>query len=95
MPTLIIDNVPLPLYDRIQDLAKTRHQTPAAAVLEVLESALSGTEPTYTAAPLPQAPFLTEEICAPCSIPWPKGEVVHAVLVPPPLPSPHDLPDEE
>jgi hypothetical protein len=45
-------------------------------------------------APLPQEPFLTEEICAPCSIPWPKGTRVNAIHVDAPLPTTHDLPEE-
>jgi hypothetical protein len=39
VPTLVIDNMPLSLYDRIQDLAKSQRRTPAATVLEVLEGA--------------------------------------------------------
>jgi len=95
MPTLVIDNVPEALYDRIQDLAKTQRRTPADTVLEVLESAFRATRPTLAEAPLPQAPFLTEEICAPCSIPWPEGKATRAMRVPAPLPTPHDLPNEE
>jgi hypothetical protein len=95
MPTLVIDNVPVPLLDRIQRLAKAQQRTPADTALEVLESALHTTTPTFAEAPLPQEPFLTEEICAPCSIPWPEGTRVHAVHVEAPLPTPHDLPDED
>jgi predicted DNA-binding antitoxin AbrB/MazE fold protein len=46
-------------------------------------------------APLPQEPFLTEEICAPCSIPWPEGKPARAVRVDAPLPAAHDLPMED
>src|SRR4051794_286934 len=70
MPTLVIDNMPLSLYDRIQGLAKAQRQTPADAVIEVLESAFRLTTPKLVEAPLPDPPFLTEEICAPCSIQW-------------------------
>jgi hypothetical protein len=95
MPTLVIDNVPVSLFDRIQDLAKTQRRTPADTVLELLESAFPATSPTCAEAPLPQAPFLTEEVCAPCSIPWPEGKATRPVRVTAPLPTPHDLPNEE
>ena len=94
MPTLIIDNVPMTLYSRLQDLAKNRQQTPADAALQVLETAFRAT-PVSAVAPLPQEPFLTEEIPAPCSIPRPEGKPAHAFRVAAPLPSPHDLGDEE
>jgi hypothetical protein len=95
MPTLVIDNVPVSLYERIEHLAKTRHRTPADTVLEVLETAFRSTTPTFSEAPLPQQPFLTEEISAPCSIPRPEGKPARAVRVAAPLPTPHDLPNEE
>ena len=63
MPTLVIDNVPVSLFDRIQRLAKAQQRTPADTALEVLESAFRTTTPTFAEAPLPQEPFLTEEIC--------------------------------
>jgi hypothetical protein len=94
MPTLVIDNVPKPLFDRIQQLAQQRQRTPEAAVLEVLESALPATV-TLSEPRLPQEPFLTEEICAPCSLPRPEGTLVQAIHVDPPWPTPHDLPDGE
>ncbi len=94
MPTLIIDNVPESLYDRIQHLAKIRQGTPADTVLDVLERAFRTTTATLVEAPLPQQPLLSEEICAPC-IPRPKGTPVRAVHVPPPVPTAHDLPDQE
>lgn len=95
MPTLVIDNVPAALYDRIQHLAKTRHRTPADTVLEVLETAFRTTTPTFVEVPLPNEPFLTEEICAPFTLPRPEGKPTRAVRVPAPLPTPHDLPNEE
>ena len=95
MPTLIIDNVPVSLFDRIEHLAKKRQRTPADTALEALEAAFHTTTPTLSEAPLPSEPFMTEEICAPFSIPWPEGEPVHAVWVPAPLPTPHDIPTEE
>ena len=81
MPTLVIDNVPVSLFDQIQRLAKARQRTPADTALEMLQSAFRATTPSFTEAPLPQEPFLTEEICAPCSIPWPEGTSVRAVRV--------------
>ena len=94
MPTLVIDNVPVALFDRIQRLAKAQQRTPADTALEMLESAFRTTTPPFSEAPLPQEPFLTEEICAPCSIPWPDGKPARAVRVDSPLPNAHDLPGE-
>jgi hypothetical protein len=95
MPTLVIDNVPVSLFDRIQRLARAQHRTPADTALEALESAFRTTSSAFAEAPLPQEPFLTEEICTPCSIPWPAGKPVRAVRVEAPLPTPHDLRDED
>ncbi len=95
MPTLILNDVPTPLFDQIHRLAEARQRTPADTVLQVLETALRTGVSKVSEAPLPTAPFLTEEICAPCSIPWPEGKPVHAVHVPAPLPTAHDFPDEE
>jgi hypothetical protein len=95
MPTLVIDNVPLALFDRIQRLAKARQRTAADTALEALESAFRTTTPTLAEAPLPQEAFLTEEICAPCSIPWPEGKPARPVRVASPLPTAHDLPAED
>ena len=94
MPTLVIDNVPVSLFDRIQRLAKAQQRTPADTALEVLESAFRTTTSTFADAPLPQEPFLTEEICAPCGIPWPEGKPAHH-RVEAPLPTPHDLPGQD
>jgi hypothetical protein len=95
MPTLVIDDVPAPLYERIQRLAKARQRTPAATVLEVLETAFRETTPIRSQPPLPDAPFLTEEICAPFTIPWPEGELVVPIEIADYIPEPHDIPDTE
>ena len=95
MPTLVIDNVPAPLYDRIQRIAQARKLTPSATVLEVLETAFRTAAPVHSSAPLPQEPFLTEEIPAPFSIPRPEGKPARALRVEPPLPEPHDFPEQE
>ena len=95
MPTLVIDNVPASLFDRIQRRAKTQQRTPADTVLEVLETAFRATTPTFSDAPLPSEPYMTEEICEPFSIPRPEGKPARAVWVPAPLPTPHDIPTEE
>ena len=65
MPTIVLDNMPVSLYHRIQHLAEARQQTPADTVLEVLESALRTPTATLAEAPLPQEPFLSEEMYAP------------------------------
>ena len=91
MPTLLIENLPAPLLDRIVRLAEERKCTPAEAAIQHLEIVLS--EP-----PIRNVPFLTPEISAPFSLPRPKGEIVdpsQIIDVSPPLPTPHDLPDEE
>lgn len=95
MPTLVIEGVPVSLYDQIQRLADSRRQTPGDAVLEVLKTALRVVTPVLSEAPLPQEPFLTEEISAPCGIPRPEGKPTRAVRVAPPWPTPHDLPNGE
>ncbi len=93
MPTLVIDNIPASIYERIQQLAKTKQRTPSDAALEVLENAFRA--PTPGEPPLPQEPFLTEEICAPCDIPWPEGKRVVPVKIANYLPEPHDIPETE
>ena len=95
MPTFVIDNVPVSLFDRIQRLAKAQQRTPADTALEVLESAFRTTTPKFAAASLLREPLLTEEICTPCGIPWPEGKPVRAVRVEAPLPTPHDLPGQD
>ena len=95
MPTLIIDNVPVSLFDRIQHLAKKRQRTPADTALEALEQVFHPTTPTFSEAPLPSEPYMTEDICAPFSIPRPEGKPTRPVRVSAPVPTPHDIPDEE
>jgi hypothetical protein len=95
MPTLIIDNVPASLFDRIQQRAQKQQRTPADTVLEVLETAFRTTTPTFSDAPLPSEPFMTEEICAPFSLPWPEGEPVVPVHIAKYIPEPHDTQDLE
>lgn len=95
MPTLILNDVPGALYDQIHRLARDRQRTPADTAVDVLETALRTKTTAKSEAPLPQEPFLTEEICAPRSIPWPEGKSVRAVRVEAPLPTPHDFPDAE
>jgi len=94
LPTFVIDNMPDSLFKRIQALAQVRRQKPADAVLDVLEAALPRSNPAL-AERVPQEPFMTEEICAPCSIPRPTGQRVVPVEVVDYLPTPHDVPDAE
>ena len=95
MPTLVIDNVPVSLFDRIQRLAKAQQRTAADTALEALESAFRTTTPAFAEAPLAQEPFLTEDICAPCSIPWPESKPARPERVEAPLPTAHDIPQED
>jgi hypothetical protein len=95
VPTLVIDNVPVSLFDRIQCLAKAQQRTAGDTALAALENAFRTTAPTFAASLLPQEPFLTEDICAPCSIPWPEGTPARAVHVDAPLPTAHDVSEED
>ncbi len=94
MATLIIDNMPESLFERIQQLAQIRRQKPADAVVAVLDAALPRSNPIL-AERLPQEPFLTEEICAPCSIPRPVGQRIVPVEIVDYTPNPHDVGREE
>jgi hypothetical protein len=95
MPTLVIDNVPVALYQRLQHLAEARKQTPADTVLEVLASALNTVTPMASEPPPPSEIFLPTEISAPFTIPRPEGTPVVAKWIADYLPEPHDVPDEE
>lgn len=95
MPTLILDDVPLSLYDQIQRVATAQKRTAADTVLEVLEIAFCEVTTALAEAPVPREPFSTDEITAPFTIPRPEGTVAHAVQVAPPLPTAHDIPEEE
>jgi hypothetical protein len=95
MPTLVIENVPPRLFDQIQRRAVAQKRTPSDTLLEVLETAFRTTTPALSSAPLPNEPFLTEEISAPFDIPRPEGKPTRAIRVEPPLPEPHDFPEQE
>ena len=103
MHSLILDNIPTSLFTRIQHLAQSQHQTPAAVVIEVLESALPDNS-TRIEPPSPSAPFVTEDVIATeqawetLRSPRPEGEIVdpsRITKVENYLPLPHDIPDEE
>lgn len=94
MPTLVIDNVPVSLYDQIQLLAKARQRTPADTALEVLETAFRPTTPTHSEATLPQDSFSKEEACAPFTLPHPEGKPTRAMWVAQPLPQEPFLTEE-
>ena len=51
MPSLVLENVPVPLFDQIQRLAVARQRTPAATALEVLESAFRTVTAIYSEPP--------------------------------------------
>ena len=95
MPTLVLTDVPGPLYDQIHRLAQDRHRSPADTAIDVLQAALRTKSANLSEAPLPQAPFLTEEISAPFDIPWPEGRTVVPVKISNYIPEPHDSPDAE
>jgi hypothetical protein len=87
--------MPESLFEQIQHLANVRRKKPADAVVEVLEAALQRTIPALADERLPQEPILSEEICAPGSIPRPVGERIVPVEVLDYIPLPHDAPDAE
>lgn len=91
MPTLVLNDVPSRLYDRIQRLAADRKRSPADTVVEVLETALSDNTVFLETAPVQNAIYLTEEICAPFDIPWPEGEIVVPIEITNYVPESHDV----
>ena len=98
MATLVIENVPAPLFERIQRIAEEQHCTPADAAIGMMEKGVRLLTPTHSEPPLPDEPFLTTEISAPFDLPRPKGTIVdpsRIFHVPPPLPDAHDLPEQE
>src|SRR5438309_1784297 len=95
MPSLLIENIPAPLFERIQRRAEKQKRTPAEVAIEMMEEVVELSEP-----PLPGAPFLTAEISAPFDLPRPEGEIVdpsRIIYVKDYVPEPHDvdLPDAE
>jgi hypothetical protein len=62
MPDLLLENVPQELYDDLRQTAEANHRSVAAEVIARLKPA---------SLHLPDEPFLTEEISAPCTIPLP------------------------
>ena len=95
MPMLVIDDVPAPLYERIQSLALAWQRTPAATVVKLLETAIPATMPSLSQRSLPRDPILTDEVCAPFTLPRPKGERVVPIEIADCIPSLHDLPETE
>lgn len=70
MPDLLLENVPQELYDDLRQAAEAHQRSVAEEALERLRL-----KPRH----LPDEPFLTEEIPAPCTIPLPgEGKPVKA-----------------
>lgn len=59
MPTLILENVPPDLYEQLQQRAEANNQSIAMEAVHLLRKLL------------PDEPFLSEEISAPCTLPLP------------------------
>lgn len=95
MPTLVLNNVPVPLYDQIQRLALSRKCTASDTAVDVLQNALRSNTDALESAPIRNGIYLTEEITAPFSLPRPEGTLADAIRVDPPLPSAHDIPEGE
>ena len=53
MPTLVLNDVPVPLFDQIHRLAQARQRTPADTVLQVLETAFRTVTPALSEPPPP------------------------------------------
>jgi hypothetical protein len=82
MPDLILTDVPQELYDDLRRAAEAHRRS-------VAEEALERLKPTVSRRHLPDEPFLTEEISAPCTIPLPgPGKPVMARRGGPHLPDP-------
>ena len=77
VPTLILDNLPPDVFERLRKLAAANNQTVAAEAVQQLRLLL------------PDPPFLTEEVSVPCNLPLP-GEKVRVQArnghLPPPDP---------
>ena len=72
MPDLVLENVPQELYDDLRQAAEAHQRSVAEEALERLRRKPSRLH-------LPDEPFLTEEISAPCTIPLPgEGKPVKA-----------------
>ncbi len=73
MPNLVLENVPQELYDDLRQAAEANQRSLADEALERLRLKTSRRH-------LPDEPFLTPEISAPCTIPLPgEGKPVQAV----------------
>ncbi len=82
MPDLVLENVPQELYDDLKQAAETNQRS-------VAEEALARLKPKISRLHLPDEPFLTEEITAPCTIPLPgEGKPVKTRRGGPHLPDP-------
>jgi hypothetical protein len=82
MPDLVLENVPQELYDELQQAAESNKRSVAEEALERLKR-------KHSRLHLPDEPFLTGEISAPCTIPLPgEGKPVKARLGEEHLPDP-------
>lgn len=81
MPDLTLENVPQEVYDDLRQSAEAKQRTVTDEVLDRLN--------WLERRRLPDEPFLTGEISAPCTIPLPgPGKPALAKRVPPRLPDP-------
>jgi hypothetical protein len=72
MPNLVLANLPQDLYDDLRQAAEAHQRTVEEEALERLRLKAARLH-------LPDEPFLTEEISAPCTIPLPgEGKPVKA-----------------
>ncbi len=81
MPTLIVEDVPGEVYERIQQLARAQNRTISAETVRLLQRGLQQEQARQAPAPrLPDPPFLSEEISPPVELPRPgRGVPVKAI----------------
>jgi plasmid stability protein len=91
MPTLVLENVPPEVYERLQRRAAERQRSVSEETVQLLRQALQA---EATSPYLPEL-LPTEAVPAPCDLPMPgPGVPVNARPGEPPLPDPVGLPEE-
>jgi hypothetical protein len=99
MATLLLENVPPAVYERLRRRAEAKNQPVPEEAIRILEKGLAEEEPVEAKdrpVRLPDPPFLTEEMTAPFTLPLPgEGVIVQARPGGKRLPPPFEPPDEQ
>src|SRR5437588_5697083 len=96
MPTLVLEDVPVEVYDHIQRQALAWNRSVAEEAIRVLRQGLGSVEAVPASGPrLPDPPFLGEEMSAPFDLPRPGVSVPvqprdGGVRLPGPFPCPEE-----